>query len=90
MYFWRGLNNLCRVTYQCMNLKKVLHQSVQDVSFREELRSNPEEALQGYSLSVQELEALRSGDEKKISELIGDNSNNGIAKKPGYVVEYLS
>lgn len=73
-----------------MSLKKVLHRSMEDASFCEELRADPETAVQKYDLSDEELEALQAGDSSLISELLDDSSSDGLAKKPGYVVEYSS
>lgn len=71
-----------------MAIKKVLHQAMADEAFRERLRSAPHKTLSEYDLSEEEVEAIASRRESKVAEMTGDISSDGLAKSPGYVVDY--
>lgn len=50
-------------------LEQVIQRAMDDQSFKEQIRSNPETALGGYDLTAEEQAALTAGDDTKLMEL---------------------
>jgi hypothetical protein len=58
-------------------LKAVLDRTMRDEAFLQTLRSDPDEALDEYSLDDEEYEALVAGDERRITELLASPGSSG-------------
>lgn len=57
-------------------IQSVLERSMEDLGFAERLRDDPEAALAEYDLSEEEAEALASGDQSRIFDILGDKQLN--------------
>jgi hypothetical protein len=65
------------------NLRKVIERASQDAAFRAQLQSDPETALAGYELTVEERAALRRGDSALLADLGVDARITKQAGSPG-------
>jgi len=65
-------------------LRQVLHRSGEDLDFRTALLNKDLRVLADYDLSVEEISALRSGDENALYRLLGDTKYFHIREQGNY------
>ncbi len=73
-----------RRTAMSSALRQVLHRSGEDLNFRTALLNKDLRVLADYDLSVEEISALRSGDENALYRLLGDTKYFHIREQGNY------